>query len=165
MPAALSAVAARPEVISSLLTGNCAENARTKLGVFGLDSAVDLEVGGYGSDALVRGELVAIAQAKAASRDGFDPGRDVTVLVGDTPLDVEAGLTGGAYAIGVGTGRFTPSELRSAGADEAVADLADLDGFLAALGRLRGRGPVGRGRSAPDPCPGNRRRREARRHR
>jgi phosphoglycolate phosphatase-like HAD superfamily hydrolase len=143
VPAALSTVAARPEVTSSLLTGNCPENARTKLGVFGLDSAVDLEVGGYGSDALVRGELVAIAQAKAASRDGFDPGRDVTVLVGDTPLDVEAGLTGGAYAVGVGTGRFTPSELRSAGADEAVADLADLDGFLAALDRLGERGPVG----------------------
>jgi phosphoglycolate phosphatase-like HAD superfamily hydrolase len=149
VPAALAAVAARPEVISSLLTGNCAENARTKLGVFGLDSSVDLEVGGYGSDTLVRGELVAIAQAKAAARDGFDPARAATVLVGDTPLDVEAGLTGGAWVVGVGTGRFAPSELRSAGADEVVADLADLDGFLAVLDRLHGRGPVG-----PRPVPG-----------
>jgi phosphoglycolate phosphatase-like HAD superfamily hydrolase len=149
VPAALAAVGGRPGVVSSLLTGNCAENARTKLGVFGLDTSVDLEVGGYGSNALVRGELVAIAQAKAASRDGFDPARDVTVLVGDTPLDIEAGLTGGAWVVGVGTGRFAPSELRSAGADAVFEDLTDLDGFLAELDRLRERGPVG-----PRPVPG-----------
>lgn len=149
VPAVLKAAGDRPDVISSLLTGNCVENARTKLGVFGLDSSVDLEVGGYGSDAVVRGELVAIAQAKAAARDGFDPARDATVLVGDTLLDVEAALTGGAWVVGVGTGRFAPAELRSAGADVVLADLSDLDGFLGVLDGMRERGPVG-----PRPVPG-----------
>lgn len=149
VPVVLKAAGDHPDVISSLLTGNCVENARTKLGVFGLDSSVDLEVGGYGSDAVVRGELVAIAQAKAAERDGFDPARDATVLVGDTPLDVEAGLTGGARVVGVGTGRFAPAELRSAGADAVFADLGDLDGFLGVLDGLRERGPVD-----PRPVPG-----------
>ena len=149
VPAALSAAADRPDLVSSLRTGNCVENARTKLAAFDLDRSVDLEVGGYGSDAVVRGELVAIAQAAAAEKYGFDPERDVTVLVGDTPLDVEAGLTGGARVVGVGTGRFTPPELRSAGADAALPDLADLDGFLDTLDRLRESGPVG-----PRPVPG-----------
>ena len=150
VPAALAATAARPEIVQSLLTGNCEENARTKLGAFGLDSAVDLEIGGYGSDALVRGELVALAQAKATDRYGVDPARDATVLVGDSPRDVEAGLTGGAWVVAVATGRFAESELRSAGADAVLPDLADLDGFLAVLDGLRERGPVGP-RPVPEP--------------
>lgn len=149
VPAALAAVADRPDVVSSLLTGNCVENARTKLGVFGLDASVDLEVGGYGSDSLVRGDLVAIAQGKAAARYGVDAGRDATVLVGDTPLDVAAGLAGGAWVVAVATGRFTAAELRSAGADAVLEDLRDLDGFLATLDGLRDRGPVD-----PRPVPG-----------
>lgn len=148
VPAALAATAGRPEVVQSLLTGNCVENARTKLAAFGLDGAVDLEIGGYGSDALVRGELVALAQAKAADRYGVDPARDATVLVGDSPRDVEAGLTGGAWVVAVATGRPTPSELHAAGADVVLADLADLPGFLATLDGLHERGAVG-----PRPVP------------
>ena len=143
VPAVLAAVADRPDVVQSLLTGNCVENARTKLGAFDLDGAVDLEIGGYGSDSLVRGELVALAQAKAAGRYGVDPARDATVLVGDSPLDVAAGLTGGAWVVAVATGRPTRSELQAAGADVVLDDLADLDGFLAVLDGLRERGPVG----------------------
>ena len=149
MPAALKAVAGLPGIVQSLLTGNCVENARTKLGVFGLDGAVDLDVGGYGSAAVVRGELVATAQGEAAGRYGFDPARDATVLVGDTPLDVAAGLTGGAWVVAVATGRSAPAELRSAGADEVLPDLTDLDGFLDVLDRLGERGAVG-----PRPVPG-----------
>jgi phosphoglycolate phosphatase len=143
VPAALAAVADRSDVVQSLLTGNCVENARTKLAAFGLHEAVDLEIGGYGSDALVRGDLVALAQAKAADTYGVDPARDATVLVGDTPLDIGAGLAGGAWVVAVATGRFAPPELRSAGADEVLTDLSDLDGFLATLDRLRERGAVG----------------------
>jgi phosphoglycolate phosphatase len=149
VPAALKAVAGRSGTVQSLLTGNCVENARMKLGVFGLDGAVDLDVGGYGSATVVRGELVAIAQGEAAGKYGFDPARDATVLVGDTPLDVAAGLTGGAWVVAVATGRSTPPELRSAGADEVLPDLTDLDGFLDALDRLGERGAVG-----PRPVPG-----------
>ena len=65
---------AGPRSSQSLLTGNCVENARTKLGRVRPGLAVDLEVGGYGSDALVRGELVAIAQAKAAEQVRRRPG-------------------------------------------------------------------------------------------
>ena len=139
----LTAVADRPEIVQSTLTGNVEPNARLKLGAFGLDRWIDFEVGGYGSESLVRADLVPVARAKAAAKYGFDPVRDVTVLAGDTPLDVQAGLVGGAWVVGVATGRFTSAELRSAGADVAVDDLCDVPALLGALDELRGRGPVG----------------------
>ena len=140
---ALSAVADRPGVVQSTLTGNVVENARVKLGVFALDPWIDFEVGAYGSDSLVRADLVPVAQAKAAAKYGFDPRAAATVLVGDTPRDVQAGLVGGAWTVGVGTGMFTAAELRSAGADAVFDDLSDLPGFLAAVDELAGRGPTG----------------------
>lgn len=141
--AALSAVADRPGIVQSTLTGNVEENARVKLGAFDLDPWIDFEVGGYGSDSLIRGELVAVAQLKAAAKYGFDPARDVTVLVGDTPLDVEAGLVGGAWVVGVATGNYSGPDLLAAGADTVFDDLSDLPGFLEALERMGERGPVG----------------------
>jgi phosphoglycolate phosphatase len=48
--------------------------------------------------------LVPVAQGEATEVFGFDAKRDVTVLVGDTTLDVEAGLVGGARVIAVATG-------------------------------------------------------------
>jgi phosphoglycolate phosphatase-like HAD superfamily hydrolase len=132
----LRALADAPGVLQSVLTGNIEENARVKLGTFGLDRWVDLTIGGFSTEQHARWTLVPLAQQRARSR-GFDPGRDVTVLVGDTPADVEAGRIGGARVIGVGTGEHTPEELRAAGADAALPGLGDVDAFLAALAGLR----------------------------
>jgi phosphoglycolate phosphatase len=58
------------------------------------------------------------------------------VLIGDTPKDVDAGLSAGVHVIGVATGSTTLSELRAAGAHDAVADLrACLQALRALLGR------------------------------
>src|SRR4051794_8614804 len=104
---ALEALAGREDVVSSLLTGNIETNAALKLAAFGLDTLVDLEVGGYGSDPHdSRGELVVFARERTERKYGQAFGPEDTVLVGDTPLDIEAARHAGARSIGVAAGPY-----------------------------------------------------------
>ncbi|HKE97919.1 MAG TPA: haloacid dehalogenase-like hydrolase [Actinomycetes bacterium] len=130
---ALAALHRRPEVLQSLLTGNVEANALAKLAAFGLERYLDLEVGGYGSDHRRRPELVAVARRRAEAKHGVAFGPDQTVLIGDTPLDVAAGVQGGARVVAVATGRFGAGELAAAGADAVLEDLCDTAGVLAAV--------------------------------
>jgi len=50
--------------------------------------------------------------------------------VGDTPLDVRAGLAAGLPTIGVLTGAGTEAQLREAGAADVLRSIADLPDFL-----------------------------------
>ncbi len=122
-----------PGVVQSVLTGNLPELAKGKLAAFGLDGYLDFAVGAYGSERLVRAELVPLARERAADRHGiaFDPA--TTVLVGDTPFDVAAGRDGGARVVAVATGRSDAAELRAAGADVVLDDLSDTAATLAAI--------------------------------
>jgi phosphoglycolate phosphatase len=132
-PEALTRMREEPGVLQSLLTGNIEPNAGVKLAAFGLDRLVDMEIGAYGSDHRRRGELVAVARRKALRlRDAAFDGPDI-VLVGDTPLDVAAAIEGGARAVGVATGPYEEQDLRHAGADAVLPDLADLESVLAAV--------------------------------
>ena len=126
-------------VVQSVLTGNIEPNAATKLRLLGESlSALDLEVGGYGSDAPVRASLVRIAQAKATRKYGYEFGPSDTVLVGDTERDVEAALNGGALVIGVATGHASEDELSAAGAHATVADLTDPRAVVETLAKVTG---------------------------
>ena len=115
----------RPEVVQSVLTGNIRPNAARKLDLLGLAGYLDLDVGGYGSDHAVRSRLVDIARRRAAARyeTSFEPAS--TVLIGDTPRDVHAGLAGGARVVAVATGRYSVDALRAAGATTVLTDLRD----------------------------------------
>jgi phosphoglycolate phosphatase-like HAD superfamily hydrolase len=118
-------------VVQSLLTGNLAANAAVKLGAFGLERWLDLEVGGYGSDPHdARSDLVRVARERAAAKYGR---ADDTVLVGDTPLDVKAGHDAGARVVAVASGPYGTAELEQAGADVVLADLADAETAIAAV--------------------------------
>lgn len=139
----LRLLAERPDVINSVLTGNIEDNARVKLGVFGLDTWVDFSVGAFGAEHRVRSRLVPVAQTKAAKNYDFDPGRDVTVLVGDTVRDVLAGREGGARVIAVATGLDSEEKLREAGADIVLASLGNVDAFHRALDEVTQYGPLG----------------------
>jgi phosphoglycolate phosphatase len=125
----IAALAADPRpglrIIQSLLTGNVRELADVKLGSLGLTEHLDLDAGAYGTESEIRAELVPVARRNAARRYGEDFSGPATVLVGDTPLDVEAALVTGARAVGVATGGFTVEELLAAGAHAALPDLSD----------------------------------------
>ena len=131
---ALAALAARDDVLQSLLTGNIEPNAKTKLAVFGLDSLLDLAIGGYGSDHGTRSELVGIARRKARTQRGADVTPADTVVIGDTPLDVDAARTAGARAVAVATGPYSLAELERAEPHAALEDVRDVEALLAALG-------------------------------
>lgn len=121
-------------VVQSVLTGNVAANARGKLEALGLHANLDFGLGAYGDDPhRVRGDLVAVALRRAHDAGGHEFRAAETVLVGDTPLDVEAGRVGGARVIGVATGSYSVAELTAAGADHVVAELSELPAVVDAV--------------------------------
>ncbi|HYK68665.1 MAG TPA: HAD hydrolase-like protein [Streptosporangiaceae bacterium] len=140
---ALAAVAGRADggpVVQALLTGNILALARVKLHALGLTEYLDLEAGAYGDVSPLRSDLVPVARQNAAARYGADFSGRATVLVGDTPHDVEAATSAGARAVGVATGRFSAGDLADAGADVVLPDLIDTERVVAALldGRAAG---------------------------
>jgi phosphoglycolate phosphatase len=134
---ALTALSAVPSIIQSILTGNITSNAHAKLSAFNLDRWVDLDVGGYGSDDTIRANLVNTSRRKVLKKYGTAFDRLSTILVGDTPLDVEAAREGGARIIAVATGAYSTGQLIEAGADATLDNLADLDRFMTTLANLR----------------------------
>ncbi|MGH3831766.1 MAG: HAD family hydrolase [Pseudonocardiaceae bacterium] len=134
----LASLARNPTVHQSVLTGNLRDVARIKLEVFDLDHYLDLDAGAYGDDHPERCKLVAIAQRRAAERTGVMFGNDATVLIGDTPKDVEAALAAGVLVIGVATGKTSTQELRDAGAPHTAANLIECHVILNRLIQDRG---------------------------
>jgi phosphoglycolate phosphatase len=128
LPGAHDAIAALGRtggIVQSVLTGNLRPVAETKLRVFGLDAGLDLDAGAYGSDHDERACLVPIARRRAADRYHARFDGQATVLIGDSPSDVQAGLDSGARVIAVPTGRNTTAELRAAGASLILPSLED----------------------------------------
>jgi phosphoglycolate phosphatase-like HAD superfamily hydrolase len=117
----------------SLLTGNIRPLAEAKLAPLGLTEYLDLDVGAYGDEHEVRAELVPLARKRAALAYQRDFSGEATVLVGDTPLDVEAALVAGAHAVGVASGQFTVDDLAAAGAHAVLPDLTDTEAVVAAI--------------------------------
>lgn len=131
----LEALGRRTDLTQSLLTGNLEVNAALKLSAFGLAELVDLEIGGYGSDPHTeRSDLVGAAREKAARLRGIDVQAADVVLIGDTPLDVEAAHRAGARAVAVATGPYSVEELEATEADAVLVDVQDLDALLRAIG-------------------------------
>ena len=86
----LAALAADPRVHQAVLSGNLRDVSRIKLEVFGLDSYLNLVSSAYGDDHTERPELVTIAQQRAAEQMATRFDNQHTILIGDTPKDVEA---------------------------------------------------------------------------
>jgi phosphoglycolate phosphatase len=131
--AALALAQRDGDVVQSLLTGNLPEFAQVKLAAFGLAEHLDLTIGAYGDLSAIRADLVDVARSKATALHGADFAGRQTVLVGDTPSDVEAALLTGASAIAVATGSFTMDELAAAGAHVVLPSLADTPAVVAAI--------------------------------
>ncbi|ADP80539.1 HAD family hydrolase [Pseudofrankia inefficax] len=130
---ALVALADRPGLWQSVLTGNTRAVAAIKLEAFGLDPYLDLSLGAFGDDHADRAALVDIALERARHRLGevIAP-RDV-LLVGDTVNDVTAAQVSGARLVAVTTGRYSEADLRAAGAETILASLTELPALLPAL--------------------------------
>jgi phosphoglycolate phosphatase len=130
---AADAASAGGGIRQSVLTGNIRPMAAMKLRRAGLSDHLDLDVGAYGDVHEVRAELVPVARLAASKAYGADFSGASTVLVGDTPLDVEAALAAGARVVGVATGSYTEVALAAAGAHAVLPDLTDTSGVVAAV--------------------------------
>ncbi|WP_324717539.1 HAD family hydrolase [Carboxydochorda subterranea] len=120
----------------ALATGNLERGARLKLSPFDLNRY--FPVGGFGSDSEVRHELLQVAVRRAQEHFGEAM---APVVVGDTPLDVEAAHRAGMAAVAVATGPYGMDDLARAGAEAVLPSLEDTERALHAVAAwmLRGR--------------------------
>jgi phosphoglycolate phosphatase-like HAD superfamily hydrolase len=115
VPEALSALAAEPERYRlALVTGNLEPVARRKLASARIGHWFEHGQGGFGSDAEARGDLPAVARARAG---GW--ARERTVVIGDTPRDIACARVDGVRVIAVATGPYSAEQLADA---DAVVD-------------------------------------------
>ncbi|GAB4527183.1 MAG: HAD hydrolase-like protein [Anaerolineae bacterium] len=133
-PGALTAVNAfrqQPDsVVMGIVTGNCSTTAPIKLRAAGYDTAW-FPVGAYGSEALERDDLPALALERAVQHTGWSLRPEQVIVVGDTPADIACARALGAVAVAVTTGYSSREAL--ADADMILDDLAALPGIIATL--------------------------------
>jgi phosphoglycolate phosphatase-like HAD superfamily hydrolase len=134
--AAVTEVGGLPGVVQTLLTGALKPNAIEKLHAFALERFFDTEVGGYGSEVYPKGALLLNARGRAAEKYGVQFTEEATAYVADSARDVAAARMGGARSVAVASGRSSAAELRDAGADVVLADLADTASVVRAIDRL-----------------------------
>ena len=129
MPSVVDALdflaALAPGVVLGLATGNVREAARIKLER--ADLWARFAIGGFGCDHRERGLLVARAIERACAHAGVTAlAPDQVVVVGDTPLDVEAARACGVRAVAVATGTATRAQLAACSPDALLDTLAEL---------------------------------------
>jgi phosphoglycolate phosphatase-like HAD superfamily hydrolase len=128
----LAALADRPHITQTVVTGNIPAVAREKTAAFDLARYLDFEIGGYGCDDQVRSTLVRLCRERSEAKHG--QAFTEVLVIGDTPHDIEGALVNGVTAIGVATGRTSAADLRAAGAHAVLNSLADVDAALTVLG-------------------------------
>jgi phosphoglycolate phosphatase-like HAD superfamily hydrolase len=104
-----------------LLTGNVREGARRKLDRVGLGHLLD-GPGGFGEAGR---ERAAVVRAALAELEPLGVVASTTVIIGDTPIDVEAAQSCGARGVAVATGWTSREELEACGADLFLPDLSN----------------------------------------
>lgn len=104
-----------------ITTGALEAAAHIKLARAGLNKFFSF--GGYGSDSADRAGLTrrAIERGGAIVGNPLDASR--VLVVGDTPLDIEAAHDVGAVGVGVASGHYSVEQLREAGADFVIKSL------------------------------------------
>jgi phosphoglycolate phosphatase len=134
--AAVEAVWRLPGLAQTVVTGAIRPNAIEVLRAFGLDRYLDTDIGGFGSEVYPKGAMLLNARGRAAEKYGAEFTEHTTVYIAASTRDVEAARIGGARAIGIASGRSSAGELRDAGADLVLDDLADTGAVVAAVARL-----------------------------
>ncbi|GAC1361899.1 MAG: HAD hydrolase-like protein [Herpetosiphon sp.] len=129
VPEALSAMK-DDGVLQSLLTGNLRPTAEIKLAAAGIRHSFDWEIGAFGSDNRDRDFLVSIAEHKARTAGHH---LDRTIVIGDTPRDIQCARAGNAMVIAVATGHFSVAELEEHRPDLLLPDLRDTGALIAAV--------------------------------
>jgi phosphoglycolate phosphatase len=114
----VASLAAREDVILSLVTGNFEPVARLKLKRAGIGRHFPTGQGGFGSDSEDRAALPGIARRRAG-REGVSHPRARTIVVGDTPRDIACARADDLRCFAVTSGPYEAADLTAA---DAVAE-------------------------------------------
>jgi phosphoglycolate phosphatase len=106
-----------------ITTGGTEAAAHIKLARGGLNHF--FHFGGYGSDSPDRDELTRTAKRRAEAIHGAKLSREQALVIGDTPLDIEAAHAADATGVGVASGHFSVEQLREAGGDYVLDSLEE----------------------------------------
>lgn len=127
----VTALSADRRAVLGLLTGNVEAGARLKLAPTGL--LPHFRVAAFGSDALARPGLPAIAVQRAEALTGKRFAGKEIVIIGDTPADITCGAHLGVRTIAVATGRYAAAELAQHAPDHVFSDFSDWRAACAAI--------------------------------
>ena len=124
----LTAISKDHRFALTLGTGNLKDSGMEKLRMHGV--AHLFPVGGFGSDAEERSEILrtALRRSEEYWHTKFD--LENTWVIGDTPRDVAAGKALGAHTITVATGVYKPKELVESHPDGVLETLEDKHKFF-----------------------------------
>ncbi|MAG40140.1 hypothetical protein CMI41_04190 [Candidatus Pacearchaeota archaeon] len=114
--------------VVGLLTGNTFEMARLKLEAVGLWKYFN--VGAFGGETKIRGELVDIGMKDAEDKTSIKFDKKDVFIIGDTILDIECARHGGVMAIAVATGNDSVEKLKSENPDYLFSDFSKISDFL-----------------------------------
>ena len=131
--ASLAAVANMPDTVQTVVSGSTRANATAKLAAFGLDTYLNLAIGGFGSVNYPKSSLIQSIRLHAAGDAGRVYSEEETVFITDSVPDVRAALIGGAVPIAVLNGPETEGRLRDAGARFVLPDLQDPRAVMTAV--------------------------------
>ena len=106
-----------------VLSGGARAVSQAKLSAAGVGELFPF--GAFGDDHDDRAALVPRALAEGLAHHGQDVPIRRTVLIGDTPRDIDAARRAGCGVVAVATGRFTADELTEHSPDAVLPDLAD----------------------------------------
>lgn len=119
----LDCLAEQPDVTLALLTGNWEGGARIKLSRFDLNHYFPFGAFGDGHENRLGLPPEALALARRHTGRGFSA--DESLIVGDSPLDVDCARVNGLRCLAVATGKTPRAVLESTEADWVVSDLSE----------------------------------------
>lgn len=121
------------DVVLGLLTGNNDQTALLKLEAAGIDVS-PFKVNAFGSEAIDRNDLPAIAYKRALALMGDTAVSAKTFIIGDTPADVLCARAGQAVAIAVASGWHGSETLAKYRPDYLFKNLGDTTAVLESFG-------------------------------
>ena len=124
----------RQDVAQGLLTGNLKRGAEFKLTHYKVWHY--FEFGAFADDSPRRNDLGPHALRRAKELHAVDFTPDRTVIIGDTPHDIECGKVIGAQTIAVATGRHSVTELEEHKPTAVFKNFADTAAFLRVIDAL-----------------------------
>jgi len=109
----------------ALLTGNFKKAAKIKL----KEIADKFEFGAYGDIKTNRNDL--FFDALGLYQKKYNKNPDKTVVIGDTPFDIECAIKGNAISVAVSTGPYSKEDLKAA--DFVLEDLSQWPSLLESI--------------------------------